>query len=470
MSHKRHVRCAVAAVLLLACAWTAFSQEKVTISWWGDVSPQWVATYRAYEKLNPNVTIKEAQLSQEWASTAEKFLAAVAAGIAPDSSAQNSHEFPHFASQGVFLDLTPYVKRDGLKASDWFTPQWNGGQFRGRQFGLPGITDARILYYNRKLFREAGLDPDKPPTTAKELEAYTAKLTKKDASGRIVQFGFIPTIEVGMPGTGNAFMWVWLNSSGGQNLNADGTQYTVNNPKFVQALEWVVNFYDKYCGGAETAAAFFQSAAQGTQNPFNTQRLAMKVDNNSPFKDIASLPDLDAGYAPNPVPDVPGAVRTTYSCGSMFALSANTKHPEEAWRWISWISQTEGAKVFAANYYEVRKRTWASQGLPGEPYFTPNLFNCKPAVQALNEIYLSMLPKKEQAGFKTVTDSLEYTRSCAGLGGTGSGLTGLAFYNIMSDAFQQAVYHKKSAQAALNDANTQLNKGLAEAWQQVKIK
>lgn len=470
MSHTKLVRCAFCMLLALSCASEAFSQEKVTITWWGDVNPQWVATYRAYEKLNPNVVIKEALLSKEWASTAEKFLAAVAAGVAPDGSAQNSHEFVHFASQGVFLDLTPYVKRDGLKASDWFTLQWNGSMFRGKQYGLPGITDSRILYWNRKLFREAGLDPDKPPATGKDLEQFAAKLNKKDASGKFVQYGFIPTIEVGMPGAGNAFMWVWFNSSGGTNLNEDGTRYTVNNPKYVKALEWVVNFYDRYCGGAETAAAFFQSSAQGTQDPFNTQRLAMKVDNNSPFKDIASLPALDAGYAPVPVPDVPGAARSTYSCGSMFAISSSTKHPEEAWSFIRWVSQAEGATVFAANYLEVRKRNWASQGLPGEPMYTPNLFNCKSAVQALNEIYLPMLPKKEQAGFKVVTDSLEYTRSCAGVSGSGSGLTGMAFYNIMSDACQQAVYHKKSPQQALDDANALLNKGLAEAWAQVKVK
>ena len=84
--------------------------------------------------------------------------------------------------------------------------------------------------------------------------------------------------------------------------------------------------------------------------------------------------------------------------------------------------------------------------------------------------YLPKLSPKSQGEFKVVTDSLNYTRTCAGLTGTGWGLTGLALFNELGDAFQQAVYHKKTAQQALDYANDRLNKGLAEAWQQVKVK
>ncbi|HET6487703.1 MAG TPA: extracellular solute-binding protein, partial [Spirochaetia bacterium] len=203
MLRRRWFIVLLALVLAAGMAMPAFSQ-KVTITWWGWITPDWVATYRAYEKLNPNVTIKEALVSEEWASTAEKFLAAVAAGIAPDASVQNSHEFPHFASQGVFLDLTPYMTKDAMKAADWFTPQWNGAAFKGKRFGMPGVTDTRVLYYNKKLMRDAGLDPNKPPATGKDLETMAAKLNKKDSAGKLVQYGFIPTIQTGMPAAGNA--------------------------------------------------------------------------------------------------------------------------------------------------------------------------------------------------------------------------------------------------------------------------
>jgi len=335
---------------------------------------------------------------------------------------------------------------------------------------MPGVTDTRVLYYNKKLMRDAGLDPNKPPATGKDLETMAAKLNKKDSAGKLVQYGFIPTIQTGMPAAGNAFMWLWLTSTGGEFVNADGTKYTVNNPKFVQAVDWATKFFDNYCGGAESTSAFLQSAAQGTQDPFNTQKLAMKVDGDWAYADTASLPDLDFALAPVPVPDQAGSFRTTFSCGSMYTISSTAKNPDAAYQFIKWLSGPDGAKVYAANNLVERKKTWARQQLPGDPIYFPNLFNNKPAIAALQTDYLPKLSAKSQADYKVVTDSLNYTRSCAGLTGTGWGLTGLALFNILGDAFQQAVYHKKSAQQALDDANDLLNKGLTEAWAAVKVK
>ncbi|MGQ9629853.1 MAG: extracellular solute-binding protein [bacterium] len=457
-------------ILLVAVFASVVLPKSVTFSFWGWIRPEWVATYRDYEKQNPDVKIKEALVSQEWASTAEKFLAAVAAGIAPDASIQNSHEFLHFASQGVFYDITPFVQKDQMKAADWFPPQWNGTFFAGKQFALPGITDTRVLYWNKKLFKEAGLDPEKPPETGRDLEAFSAKLIKKDSAGKIVQYGYIPTIQIGMPGAGNAAMWVWLTSTGGEFANSTGTKYTVNNPRFVEGLEWVVNFYDKYCGGAEATSAFLQGAAGAAQDPFLTQRLAMKIDGDWGYWNIASLPDLDIGTAPVPIPDMPGAKRTTFSCGSMYAIPSNSKYPEEAWAFIKWLSGPQGAKSLAANALEQRKKDWERQQLKGKPVYVPNLFNNRLAMRELEKEYLPTLSEKAQRDYKIMIDSLNYTLSCAGLGGTGWGLTGMALFNELGDAFQQAVYHKKTAKEALDYANERLNKGLEEAWAQVKVK
>lgn len=46
-------------------------------------------------------------------------------------------------------------------------------------YALPWDTDARVIYYNKEHFREAGLDPEKPPRTIEELDEYADKLTKK---------------------------------------------------------------------------------------------------------------------------------------------------------------------------------------------------------------------------------------------------------------------------------------------------
>jgi ABC-type glycerol-3-phosphate transport system substrate-binding protein len=467
MNKKLIVFCSV--LLTITIVSVAFA-EVTTITFWGWISPEWVATYRDFEQQYPNIKIKESLISEAWASTAEKFLAAVAGGNAPDASLMNSHEFPHFASLGVFYDLTQFIKRDKISGADWFAPQWRGAQFSGKQFALPGITDTRVTYWNKKLFKSAGLNPDKPPATGKDLEEFSSKLVKKDAGGNIIQYGFIPTIEIGMPGAGNAFMWCWLSSTGAKWVSSDGKKYLVNDPKFVEALDWVVKFYDKYCGGAEKASAFLQAGAGAAQDPFLTQKLAIKVDGDWGYFQMATIPDLDVGVAYVPIPDMPGAVRHTFSCGSMYAISANTKHPEEAWTFIKWLSGPEGAKAYAKNALEQRKKDWARQQLPGEPVYIPNLFNNRQAVKELENIYLPLLPTKAKQAYKVITGSLNHTLSCAGLTGTGWGLTGLAFYNEMGTAFQAAIYHKMTPKEALDNAAAVLNKGLEEAWKQVKVK
>lgn len=455
-------------LLVVVFASTALARP-VTITYWGWISPEWVATYRDFEEQHPNIKIKEALISQEWASSAEKFLAAVAGGNAPDVSLQNSHQFAQFASQGVFRPIDAYVERDQIEKTDWFLPQWEGAFFSGKQFGLPGVTDTRVMFWNKALFREAGLDPDMAPGNGKELELVSRKLTKTDDHGRITQYGFIPTIETGMPGAGNAFAWTWLMSTGAPFVNSDGTQYVVDDPRHIEALDWVVSFFDEYAGGAEQASAFLQAGAGSAQDPFLTQRLAIKVDGDWSIYNIATIPDLDVGVGPIPIPDMPSSERMTFSCGSMYAISANSRYPDEAWTFMKWLTGPEGAKSYAANCLRQRQKDWDRQQLPGKPVYAPNLYNNRGAVKVLEELYLPGLNAFGKEAYKTCIESLEYTQSCAGLTGTGWGLTGLAFYNEMSDAFQQAVYHKKTPQEALEYAASRLNVDLNEAWKKVKM-
>ena len=82
---------------------------------------------------------------------------------------------------------------------------------------------------------------------------------------------------------------------------------------------------------------------------------------------FATFPDLDYGAAPMPIPDTGTGVKTTWSCGSYYAISANTKHPEEAWTFIKWLSGPEGAKAYAAALLKARTREWERQQLPGSP-------------------------------------------------------------------------------------------------------
>jgi ABC-type glycerol-3-phosphate transport system substrate-binding protein len=57
---------------------------------------------------------------------------------------------------------------------------------------LPWTSDVYALFWNKDLFRAAGLDPERPPQTMEELAGYAARLTARDAKGNLVQIGFLP--------------------------------------------------------------------------------------------------------------------------------------------------------------------------------------------------------------------------------------------------------------------------------------
>jgi sn-glycerol 3-phosphate transport system substrate-binding protein len=70
-------------------------------------------------------------------------------------------------------------------------------QTGGKVWGVPFQRSTIVLYWNKELFKEAGLDPNRPPENWKEMLEYAQKLTKRDASGNVTQWGVqIPSFGV----------------------------------------------------------------------------------------------------------------------------------------------------------------------------------------------------------------------------------------------------------------------------------
>ncbi len=90
------------------------------------------------------------------------------------------------ASQGYAppIDLGDFEPR----ALDYYTLD---GKLRAMPFNLSGL----VLYYDKDAFRDAGLDPDKPPTTLEEVRADSEKLLKRDSSGAITRNGIALSID-----------------------------------------------------------------------------------------------------------------------------------------------------------------------------------------------------------------------------------------------------------------------------------
>ena len=156
------------------------SAERIQLElwdWWGDeqygpviekLCSDFNASQDKYEVVHVNYP---------WGDVWTKALAATAAGDPPDIIIQDIRTVTHRAQAKQATELTDLVEAEGEGFMDQFYPQLaDAMMYDGGIYGLPFVTDTRILYYDKDAFEEVGLDPEAPPQTWDELVEYARKL------------------------------------------------------------------------------------------------------------------------------------------------------------------------------------------------------------------------------------------------------------------------------------------------------
>jgi multiple sugar transport system substrate-binding protein len=138
------------------------------------------AQFAEYKKTNPNVSVD--YRVTPWASFDETYTAAFASGSPPDLHYDVDLYFSKYANAG---DLVALDKAFGpqLKAQKKYydATDFTDTSLNGHVYGLPFIGGGTSFVWNKKLFKAAGLDPNKPPATWNEVIAYAKKLTNSSA-------------------------------------------------------------------------------------------------------------------------------------------------------------------------------------------------------------------------------------------------------------------------------------------------
>ncbi|MBB5377973.1 multiple sugar transport system substrate-binding protein [Deinococcus metalli] len=287
-----------------------------------------------WNQRNPNVQVQYTGVPFDQLIT--KTLAGVAAGNAPDVVVIDIRTSTQRAARNQNTDMSQYGA-DKLGGS-YFPQLWATGRYNGKQYALPFVTDTRVLFYNKAAFKEAGLDPNKPPRTWDDLWAYAAKLDKKDGD-RWTRMGFHPNFgDFGYQG--------WVNNAGGYLFDKNNENPTMTSAAAVQTLAWFKKWNDKY--GANNVAAFKASFGGGTQDEFMSGKVPMVVRNGNYLSTLArNAPDLQFGMVSVPTMDGKTSDTTTWGGGFNIEIPRGSKHPKEAFAFAKFLS-TEGAKIWAA--------------------------------------------------------------------------------------------------------------------------
>jgi len=263
----------------------------------------------------------------------QRFLVAVSGNTPPDISSIYYVSIPSYAEKGALLDLDTLAKEYNIKEEDYLPVFRRMCTYKGHLYALPTTASTLALHYNKKLFREAGLDPEKPPRTLLELDRMAEKLTQYDEHGRIKVMGFSPSEPGWWP-------QIWGSWFGGDIWDYRET-LTVNSEAYIKAMEWAQGYAKKY--GVDHLQTFQSGFGNfsSPQNPFLSGLVAMELQGVWMHNFIEKYkPDLEYGVAPFPSA-IPGLENVSMVETDILVIPSNAPHPKEAFEFLAFTQRQE---------------------------------------------------------------------------------------------------------------------------------
>ncbi|WP_404354034.1 ABC transporter substrate-binding protein [Exiguobacterium aurantiacum] len=199
------------------------------------------ATVKRFEEANKDVKVTMVQTAPDQYDT--KLKSAIAGRKIPDVFFYNPAQVKAYVNSGVLLDITEAVENsEDVKLDDIWEKGVDKYRFDGKTlgegaiYGLPKDLGPFALGYNKTMFEDAGIPlPDKDkPYTWDEFVDVAKQLTKDtNGDGKMDQYGTGFNVNWAL----QPFVW----SNGGDWINEDGTKVTIDDPKFIEALQFFVD-------------------------------------------------------------------------------------------------------------------------------------------------------------------------------------------------------------------------------------
>jgi multiple sugar transport system substrate-binding protein len=283
----------------------------------------------AHPKVHLNLTIVPTN------NFVQKFTTAVASGGAPDVASFNLIDLPYYSSANALTDITSF--QDGLGyASDLSPAHKQLATYQGKVYALPFTGDASVLYYNKKLFKQAGIAA--PPTTYAEMLDDAKKVRALGPA----YYGF--TFPGLCPGCNGFTMYPNIWASGGDIMSGAGTSKQTatltTSPQVKDALDLYHTMWadgtippDAKTSDVSTWLTLFESGKLGMESIGSFAISTLEKVAGLDFG-VAHLPGKDGGFA-------------SYAGGDEIAIPRGSKHLEAAKQVLAWSTSEEGQKVIA---------------------------------------------------------------------------------------------------------------------------
>jgi len=233
---------AAAAAMASGCA--SRSGSKTTVRYWnGFTGPDGRTMLRMVQRFNAaNPDVQVVMQRMDWATYYNKLFVAGLGGRAPEVFILQTHSIPRFAQASFVRPVDDLAARRDINIDDIDSNVWRAVSVGGKHFGVPIDVWPMGMYYNRKLFREAGIVDSRgearPPTNRAEFLDAIRRLTQPASPGKPAQWGFVFT-------NFESNVYSIMQQFGGQFFSEGNERCLLNGPRNVEALQFCVDVIRK---------------------------------------------------------------------------------------------------------------------------------------------------------------------------------------------------------------------------------
>jgi|GEM_PF-877868 len=331
-SFGRRLARVVWVVLALAVASAALAQPvtlRLFYPGWDSTEQEIAVTglIERFEAENPDVRIEI--ISTPFGVFQERLFVSLRSGDPPDVGYIGARWLQELRDGGFLRDMSDIMAR--LPREDWIEGTFYGVETEDGLFAIADRVDPWMIYYNVRLFEEAGID--RPPATTDEFIEFGKRLTRDGVAG----FGL-----VGAKHATQIMQFAnWLYAHHGHFVSEDGSRSVFDSPEAMEALQFYADLH-KVHGIAQLSAV--ADSRDQVRQLFFTEQLAMFVDGPWAMGTIdETSPNVRWGVCP--IPQVPGRERNSVLSAWYYTVFSNTPYPEQAARFVEFMLRPENMAV-----------------------------------------------------------------------------------------------------------------------------
>ena len=397
--------CLLLAALFIACGGGQKEEGPLTLTIWQTYNDQENALFEEllaeYQATHPDLIIQDTRLP--FMGAEPKILTALATRTTPDIARVDGSFVPKLATRNALINLDELgmeeIKEDLLPVA------LSSCLVNGSAYAMPEQVNGLCLFYNKALFRQAGLDPQRPPRTWDEFIAFGKKLTDPQKG----VFGF---------GMRNSLWWTFpfFNTFGAPFLSEDGTRCVLNEQKGAQAFQLKVDLYRKHKieGGGWRAG--------GVRDDMGFQNSKYAMVFSGPWA-VRGLQAAGIEFGVGLIPEGPAGTSTNVG-GNDLVIFRSCQHPQEALEFLKFMASEAVQARWCNELGQIPVNVKAEKHLDFEQH---------PYLRVFVEQMKTAIPRPPIPNY----DELE---------------------NIMNPEMQAALDGTKSVQKALDDAVRRINR------------